>query len=158
MIAEIVQYPNGMGTERQELVTAARAVAFTARRLERALDDMTLPQFRVLAIVASSSERASRIAERAAVSRPSLTGLLDGLESRGWVRRVDVSGDRRGVRLEVTAAGTTALAEAEVAMAGALSDLLGVTTSGERSRAVKGLTSLGEILRAARARETAGAR
>ena len=158
MIAEIVQYPNGMGTERQELVTAARAVAFTARRLERALDDMTLPQFRVLAIVASSSERASRIAERAAVSRPSLTGLLDGLESRGWVRRVDVSGDRRGVRLEVTPAGTTALAEAELAMAGALSDLLGVTTSGERSRAVKGLTSLGEILRAARARETAGAR
>ena len=158
MIAEIVQYPNGMGTERQELVTAARAVAFTARRLERALDDMTLPQFRVLAIVASSSERASRIAERAAVSRPSLTGLLDGLESRGWVRRVDVSGDRRGVRLEVTPAGTTALAEAELAMAGALSDLLGVTTFGERSRAVKGLTSLGEILRAARARETAGAR
>ena len=156
MIPEIVQYPNGMGTERQELVTAARAVAFTARRLERALHDMTLPQFRVLAIVASSSERASRIADRAAVSRPSLTGLLDGLESRGWVRRVDVSGDRRGVRLEVTPTGTTALAEAELAMAGALSDLLGATTSGERSRTVKGLTSLSEVLRAAR--ETAGAR
>jgi len=140
-----------VGTERQELVTAARAVAFTARRLERALGDMTLPQFRVLAIIASSSERASRIAERAAVTRPSLTGLLDGLESRGWVRRVDVTGDRRGVLLEVTSAGTTALAEAEVAMAGALADLLDAATPGECSRVVKGLTALNDVSKAARA-------
>jgi DNA-binding MarR family transcriptional regulator len=147
-----------MGTERQELVTAARAVAFTARRLERALGEMTLPQFRVLALVASSSERASRIAEQAAVSRPSLTGLLDGLETRGWVRRVDVTGDRRGVRLEVTPAGTAALAEAEQAMAGALADVLDAVPAAERHRTVRGLTSLGDALRATRAAAgTAGA-
>ena len=33
------------------------------RVLERALDDMTLPQFRVLALIASSPERANRLAE-----------------------------------------------------------------------------------------------
>ena len=140
-----------MGTERQELVTAARAVAFTARRLERALGEMTLPQFRVLALVASSSERASRIAEQAAVSRPSLTGLLDGLETRGWVRRVDVTGDRRGVRLEVTPAGTAALAEAEQAMAGALHDVLDAAPAAERNRTIRGLRTLGDALRATRA-------
>src|SRR6516162_6957497 len=73
---------------------------------------MTLPQFRVLAIVASSPERASRVAARAAVSRPSLSGVLDGLESRGWVRRSVVDGDRRGVHLDVTAAGNQALTDA----------------------------------------------
>ena len=128
-------------------MTSARAVAYTARRLERALGDMTMPQFRVLALVASSTERASRLAERASVSRPSLTGLLDGLETRGWVRRVDVTGDRRGVLLEVTPAGATALAEAELAMAGALSDLLGDLAPSERSRTVTGLIALSGALR-----------
>ena len=47
------------------------------------------------------------------MSRPSLTGLLDGLEARGWVRRVEVDGDRRGVGLEVTAEGRAALRAAE---------------------------------------------
>src|SRR6476469_4863175 len=96
-----------------EALVAARALAFGARVIERALDDMTLPQFRVLTLIASSPERASRVAEKAAVSRPSLTGLLDGLEARGWVRRVEVDGDRRGVGLEVTAEGRAALRAAE---------------------------------------------
>jgi DNA-binding MarR family transcriptional regulator len=129
-----------------DLAAAARAVAFTARRLERCLGDMTLPQFRVLSLVASSPERANRIAERAAVSRPSLTGLLDGLEARGWVRRVDVVGDRRGVLLEVTAAGTTALATADAAMAEALADLLDGADADERATVEAGLATLGRIL------------
>ena len=141
-----------MGTERlaghDELVASARAVAFISRRLERALGDMTLPQFRVLALVASSSERAGRIAEKAAVSRPSLTGLLDGLEARGWVRRIAVSGDRRGVLPEVTAAGTQALAEAEEAMAATLAELLDTGSGAQRNRVLQGLGTLGDIVRA----------
>lgn len=129
-----------------DLAAAARAVAFTTRRLERCLGDITLPQFRVLSLVASSPERANRIAERAAVSRPSLTGLLDGLEARGWVRRVDVVGDRRGVLLEVTTAGTTALATAEAAMAEALDDLLEGAGADERAMVETGLATLGRVL------------
>jgi len=129
-----------------DLAAAARAVAFTARRLERCLGDMTLPQFRVLSLVASSPERANRVAERAAVSRPSLTGLLDGLEARGWVRRVDVVGDRRGVLLEVTTSGTTALSTAEAAMAEALDDLLVGSGADERAMVETGLATLGRVL------------
>lgn len=129
-----------------DLAAAARAVAFTARRLERCLGDMTLPQLRVLTLVASSPERANRIAELAAVSRPSLTGLLDGLEAKGWVRRVDVVGDRRGVLLEVTPLGTEALAAADVAMAAALAELLDVADPGERAAVETGLATLGRTL------------
>jgi DNA-binding MarR family transcriptional regulator len=133
-----------------ELVAPARAIAFVSRRLERALGhtDMTLPQFRVLALVASSGERAGRIAEKAAVSRPSLTGLLDGLEARGWVRRIAVSGDRRGVLLEVTDAGTEALEAAEQAMAAALAELLDPAPATQRRQALQGLGALGDIARA----------
>ena len=117
-----------------------------ARVLERALDDMTLPQFRVMTLIASSPERANRLAERAAVSRPSLTGLLDGLEARGWVQRVEVEGDRRGVSLEVTASGSAALKQAERAMTRELEQVLGAA-GGDRARVIDGLDALGRAIR-----------
>ena len=117
-----------------------------ARVLERALDDMTLPQFRVLTLIASSPERASRLAERAAMSRPSLTGLLDGLEARGWVQRVEVEGDRRGVSLEVTAQGSAALKQAERAMTQELEQVLRAS-AGDRARVVDGLDALGRAIK-----------
>jgi DNA-binding MarR family transcriptional regulator len=147
--------PRSGGATAPELVAAARAIAFAARTLERALGGMTLPQFRVLALIAASSERASRVAERAAVSRPSLTGLLDGLEARGWVTRTDVAGDRRGVLLAVTPAGAHALAEAEGAMAAGVGDLLGVAPPGQRAALVRGLGLLGDALRTAHERRRA---
>src|SRR3954471_21197638 len=103
-----------------------------ARVLERTLDDMTLPQFRVLTLIATSQERASRVAEKAAVSRPSLTGLLDGLEARGWVRRVEVDGDRRGVGREVTAERRPALRPPERAAETRLEHVLAELPADER--------------------------
>jgi DNA-binding MarR family transcriptional regulator len=139
------------GVESDELA-AVRALAFGARVIERALDDMTLPQFRVLSLIASSPERASRVAEKAAVSRPSLTGLLDGLEARGWVRRVEVDGDRRGVGLEVTSEGRAALRTAEEAAQTRLEHVLEQVPSHERRAVLAGLHALGGAFAAIRAK------
>jgi DNA-binding MarR family transcriptional regulator len=130
-----------------ELIRAVRALATGARTIERALDEMTLPQFRVLALIASSPERANRLAEKAAVSRPSLTGLLDGLEAKGWVRRIDVEGDRRGVTLRVTREGAAALRHAERAMGERLDRVLRADGA-DRDAVVRGLDALGVALRA----------
>ena len=116
------------------------------RVLERSLADMTLPQFRVLSVIASSPERANRLAEKAAMSRPSLTGLLDGLETRGWVQRVHVEGDRRGVSLEVTLAGATALRAAEKAMTSELERVL-ASSPDERAAVIDGLDALERAIR-----------
>ena len=116
------------------------------RVLERSLADMTLPQFRVLSVIASSPERANRLAEKAAMSRPSLTGLLDGLETRGWVQRVHVEGDRRGVSLEVTLAGAAALRAAEKAMTAELERVLASSPDG-RAAVIDGLDALERAIR-----------
>jgi DNA-binding MarR family transcriptional regulator len=123
-------------------LAAVRALAFGARLLERALDEMSLPQFRVLSLIASSPERASRIAEKAAVSRPSLTGVLDGLEGRGWIRRVEVDGDRRGVGLEVTREGRVALRAAEHAAQARLDHVLAELPADQRRAVIVGLNAL----------------
>jgi long-chain acyl-CoA synthetase len=145
--------------QRGDLTDAARALATGARVLERALGDMTLPQFRVLGVVASSPERASRIAEIAAVSRPSLSGLLDGLVARGWVTRSVVDGDRRGVHLDVTPVGATALRHAQEAAAAAVQDILGGLPADDRGAALRGLVVLAHAFDArAAGRTEAGAR
>lgn len=126
---------------------AVRTLAMTSRVVERALDGMTLPQFRILALVARAPERASRLATAAAVSRPSLTGVLDGLEARGWVRRNDVDGDRRGVTLVVTAAGRRALDGANAAVAARLGEVLAHVDDDDRQRCLDGLAVLGDAIR-----------
>ena len=138
-----VRYPNDMDSELRQ---AVRVLAMAARALETAGGELTLPQYRVLALVASSPDRASRIAELASVSRPSLTGLLDGLEAKGLVRRHDVAGDRRGVHLIVTDAGHASLAATEEVMAGKLGRMLGCVSPRARSQVLSGTKALGQAL------------
>src|SRR6478735_1035799 len=125
---------------------SVRTLAIVSRILERSLTDMTLPQFRVLGLIARAPERANQLARQAAISRPSLTGVLDGLESRGWVRRRDVDGDRRGVELEVTAAGRKALEAAHDAVQARLAELLEHVPAARRDAALDGLAALGEAI------------
>jgi DNA-binding MarR family transcriptional regulator len=127
-------------------VDSVRTLAIVSRILERSLPDMTLPQFRVLGLVARAPERANRLASQAAISRPSLTGVLDGLEARGWVRRREVDGDRRGVELEVTRAGRRALDGAHAAVRERLADVLAHVPPARRDAALDGLAALGEAV------------
>src|SRR5262245_36455835 len=110
----------------RDLRRAVRALALAARRLERASAscDLTLAQYRVLALVAGGDERSSLVAERLAVAKPTLTAVVDGLVERGFVTREAVAGDRRSSRLVVTTPGTRALEAAEVAMAESIDTVL----------------------------------
>lgn len=47
----------------------------------------------------------SELADRAQVTRGTITGLVDGLEAEGWVKRKHDSNDRRRMAVELTAKG-----------------------------------------------------
>ncbi|HEY9626270.1 MAG TPA: MarR family transcriptional regulator [Coleofasciculaceae cyanobacterium] len=53
----------------------------------------------------------SECADRAGVTRATVTGLLDGLERDGWVKRKPIPGDRRMLRVELTKVGRQRLTE-----------------------------------------------
>ena len=129
-----------------------RTLAYASRGLERAAAPLSLPQYRILALVAGAPERASRLAQRVDVSKAALTGVIDALEARGLIARTEVDGDRRGVTLVLTDAGISALADADVALCAWLESVL--TLADHPSDVTAALASLGDALVAhRRARE-----
>jgi DNA-binding MarR family transcriptional regulator len=133
-----------------DLHRAARTIALLARVLERAAGDLTLAQYRVLALVAAGDERATLLAGRLAITKPSVSAVVEGLAERGYLAREPVDGDRRAVRLSMTRAGAHALVAAEAAMAERLAPL--VESLDERAAFVRALdqieTSLGDRFKA----------
>jgi len=105
-------------------MSAVRTLARLSRLLEHAGTDLTLPQFRLLAMVAQGGERATALAGRLSLSKPTITAAVDGLVDRGLVTREMVAGDRRAVKVEITAAGRRALAHAEALMAERLQPII----------------------------------
>jgi long-chain acyl-CoA synthetase len=78
--------------------------------------ELTLSQYRVLGILGEGREAASDLADKLAVSRPSVTGVVDGLVARGLVRRDQTDGDRRRVDIDLTETGRGVLVAADAAV------------------------------------------
>jgi DNA-binding MarR family transcriptional regulator len=129
-----------------DLADAARTLAFVARGLERSLGELSVPQFRVLSFIERAPERASHVAAKAGVTKPSLTGVIDGLVAHRWVRRVEVDGDRRGVALEITASGRRALRRGSQAAARHLDEVLQPVDDHQRQAVLDGLRVLSRAL------------
>jgi long-chain acyl-CoA synthetase len=98
-----------------------------------------VPQYRVLSILEKGSTAASALASHLVVSPPSVTALVDGLVTRGFVERVSVVGDRRRVEHVLTDKGQNVLAEADAAVNGRLEEIAGYLPARERSQVVTGL-------------------
>ena len=130
----------------------ARAAARLAKAVEKAVGevDLTLPQYRMLAHLASGTAAASVLAGTLAVSRPSLTALADGLVARGFVERQAAPGDRRRVDHVLTPAGREALAAADGAVQDRLDGLLRRLPRAQHRRAADGLALWLAALDAAR--------
>ena len=118
----------------------AQAAVLTVMRLFRALErvdtGLTPQQYRILKLAGAGGERSARLAERLAVAKPTLTATADGLVAAGYAQREAEAGDRRVVRLCLTAAGRAALERADAAYADWLGPLLGAT--GDTGRGARG--------------------
>lgn len=115
-----------------EIDAGPTAAVLTLARLARVLerrcgDELSLSHFRVLAAVAGGDERASRVASRLALGKPAVSAAVESLVGRGWLRRSDVLGDQRAIRLSLTPAGRRVLDRAEADMSAAIGAIAGHT-------------------------------
>ena len=113
------------GTE--DISPAVLAIMRLSRALERTETGLTPPQYRILKLAGAAGERSTRLAQRLAVAKPTLTAIADGLVAAGYAIREAEPGDRRVVRLSLTPAGRAALERADAAYAAWLGPLLAHT-------------------------------
>lgn len=117
-------------------------------RLNRGLDcvdaGLTPAQYRIMKLAGAGGERSTRLAQRLAVAKPTLTALADGLVTAGYASRTAEPGDRRVVRLTLTEAGQAALDRADAAYAAWLTGLL--TATGQPATVLAALGQLDAAL------------
>src|SRR4051794_33535673 len=87
--------------------TASRALlGVVARSLAEVLDQITLPQFRVLVVLCAEGRlRSGVLADRLGIHQSTFTRTADRLVAQGWIRREVSPESRREIIVELTDAG-----------------------------------------------------
>lgn len=110
----------------------------------RAAGELSLSQYHVLEplAVAAAPLGAGELAERAGVSPPSVTRMLDGLERDGLVARERRGEDRRVVHVRLTEAGRRKVADKRRRIAARRAEVFAGLPPAERRRAARVLSHL----------------
>lgn len=102
-------------TQQTDTRDAVRTLARLSRILERATGELSLAHYRVLSAVAGGEERASRVAARLALGKPTISASVDALCKRGLLTR-ETAADQRVATLRLTTAGAQVLDGVEQAL------------------------------------------
>ena len=133
--------------ESTALLDAVRAIARLSRIVNPAAGNLSSADYRALSIIRLGEDRASRLAARLALGKPTISATIDSLAKRGLVLRSSVPADSRAVELSVTEAGLEVLDLVESRMARQLELLCERTPDGEQ--VVQSLSWLGDVIEAA---------
>lgn len=116
------------------------------RALKGELSDISLRQLSALAIIREQSTTLGEIARRLMVTPAVITGLIDRLERRGYVRRTTEPGDRRRIYLELTDAGRQVSHAGEQQLVDRLAHRLSRFSDDELAALERGLSILDEVI------------
>jgi DNA-binding MarR family transcriptional regulator len=141
---------------RAQQIDAVRALARASRVLERASGELSLAHYRVLSAIASGDERASRVAARLAIGKPTVSAAVDALVQRGLLVRSGVDGDQRVAALHLTPEGEALLSRVEAEMISRIDDLRGRTP--DPDQLLQSLIWLGAAIDEAQAQRAAAPR
>jgi long-chain acyl-CoA synthetase len=148
----MIRYANYVGNEQlaePAVLDAGRIAAWISRQVEVGLSegDLSLPQYRVLGLLGEGMALPSSMADRLDVRRPSITAVVDGLVSRGYVVRTHDAGDRRHVTHGITEKGRAVLTAADRSVEARLRSIVGYLDDGaEIIEALRGLALWGKAL------------
>jgi DNA-binding MarR family transcriptional regulator len=134
------------------------ALARLARLAERALlrVELTLPQYRMLSVLASATaSTASRVAWLLSVRPATVTAVMDGLVAGGYVRREPDPTDRRKVAHTVTYDGRRLLDAGNTEIRRTLGRLAEFLEPAQAEQAMAGLMLWTEALNRSRQAEWA---
>jgi DNA-binding MarR family transcriptional regulator len=114
------------------LIDAVRALARAARVVQPAVGELSPADYRLMSAIVSGEDRASRLAARLALGKPTISATVESLCKRGLVVRSGVDGDSRAVALSLSEMGQEVLDRVESRMAHQLELLCARTPNGEQ--------------------------
>ncbi|MGN7192346.1 MarR family winged helix-turn-helix transcriptional regulator [Curtobacterium sp. MCBA15_004] len=126
-----------------EVLAASRGLlGVVARSLAPALEDVSVPQFRLIVLVATlGPTRAGELAERLAVGPSTLTRNVDRLVTGGWVERRPSADSRREVRIAATERGHALVDEVSARRRTELEAIVAGMPEQDREVAVAGMAA-----------------
>jgi DNA-binding MarR family transcriptional regulator len=132
--------------EPTSLEQAVRALARASRLVERASTDLSFADYRVMSAINAGEERASRLADRLALGKPTVSASIESLSKRGLIVRSKVEGDNRAVALSLSEDGSELYDRMQARMARQL-ELLAERTP-EPERVIQALVLLDDAIEA----------
>src|SRR5690349_14534201 len=108
-----------MPAARDDRVPGVRLVVSLYREFEQVArrGDMSMAQYRPLLYLLGGSRRAGELAAANAVTKPTVSSMINSLRQQGWVADAADEGDGRVTRVELTPVGRKRLAEFEEKLA-----------------------------------------
>jgi len=116
-----------MSAASNDRVPGVRLVVSLYREFEQVArrGDLSMAQYRTLLYLLGGSRRAGELAAANAVTKPTVSTMINGLRQQGWVTdAVDETGDGRVTRIELTPAGRERLARFEDELADRMEQLV----------------------------------
>jgi DNA-binding MarR family transcriptional regulator len=108
--------------------------------------ELSLRQLSALQMIEDETTTLGDVARRLMVTPAVVTGLIDRLEKRGYVRRLSSSGDRRRVNLTLTPEGRVAAEKAEQRLIDEVGAKMANFSADELKSVEKGLLLLDRVL------------
>lgn len=130
--------------ESSELIDAVRALSRVARIVEHETDELSVADYRVLSTIASGEGRATRLASRLALGKPTISASVDSLVKRGLLVRASVPGDNRATALSLSEEAADLLGHVEARMARQLE--LFCERTPDAQQVITSLSWLGEVI------------
>ena len=120
-------YHAAMAEMAQDPAHGVRLVVSLYREFEQVArqGDLSMAQYRTLLYLLGGSRRAGELAAANAVTKPTVSAMINGLRQQGWVAdAADETGDGRVTRVELTEAGKLRLERFEAELAQRMEALL----------------------------------
>lgn len=111
-----------------------------------ASDELTVPQFRILAHIRGGLRHVGEIADLTDVSQPAMSKMVDGLVSRGLIRREPDRQDRRLIALRLTPKGSTLFRHVQKTAQKRLGEQLQSLNSSEKRSLIRALNLIESVL------------
>jgi DNA-binding MarR family transcriptional regulator len=134
------------------LIDAVRALSRLSRIVERASDELSPADYRVMSAISGGEARASRLAHRLLLGKPTISSTVDSLSKRGLILKSSVQGDNRAVELALSKEGADLFDRMESRMTRQL-ELLAERTPGP-DEVLRSLTALGVVIEESMAAHT----